>query len=69
MAKWKLNTINPYEIIEFIKTTEFSGLISYDKEKKCLVSIVEGVYLYLDPFHAVLEIIDKRNICPSPTLK
>lgn len=54
--KEKLNTNHPDEIIEFIKGTEFAGMVTYDKVQKRLILVVEGIYVYFDPLHCVLEI-------------
>ena len=54
--KEKLNTNHPNEIIEFLKQTDFAGMVAYDKDRKCLIPLVEGLNVYFDPYHWVLEI-------------
>jgi len=54
--KVKLNSVDPKDVIDYISKTEYAGLIVYDKTKKELVPIIEGIKVYFDPIHGVLEI-------------
>ena len=54
----KLNTKNPYKIIEFIddQYPNLKGMCYYDKTEKILKSKSGKHSFYFDPNHAVLEI-------------
>lgn len=59
----------PEDILHFISKTEYAGMVAYDKDRKCLIPIVEGLYVHFDPYHWVLEIKKIDNMYLGPTQK